>query len=79
MVEELGKLLVIVGLFFILFGALLLVGGKLFSSLPLGKLPGDILIKKENFVFYFPLGTSLLISLLLTGLSFLLFLIMRKQ
>ncbi|HOV22072.1 MAG TPA: DUF2905 domain-containing protein, partial [bacterium] len=33
---------------------------------PLGKLPGDIIIKKENFVFYFPITTGILISIILT-------------
>jgi len=60
---ELGKTLVIIG------GVLLIIGAALYfqKSIPfLGKLPGDLLIKKENFTFYFPLATSLLLSLLLT-------------
>jgi hypothetical protein len=62
-----------------LIGAVLLVAGAalyFLKGIPfLGKLPGDILIKKENFTFYFPLATSLLLSLLLT----LLFYFFRKQ
>ncbi len=75
--EEIGKTLIILGVFLLFLGLLLIVVGK--TSLPIGKLPGDILIKRDNFVFYFPLGTSILLSLLLSLLSFLFFLIMRKQ
>lgn len=58
------------GLFLIVAGVLLTVIGLLvyfFDDLPfLGKLPGDILVKKENFTFYFPLASSIIISVLLT-------------
>ena len=67
----LGKMLILLGVFIILIGLLLMVGDKI----PwVGKLPGDIVIKKEKFTFYFPLTTSILISLILT----LLFWILRK-
>jgi len=79
MMEEIGKLLIFIGILFLALGALFLVLGKLGSSLPLGRLPGDIVIKKDNFILYFPLGTSILISLLLSLISFLFYLIMRKQ
>jgi len=61
--QDLGKIIMIIG------AVLLVIGAALYfqKSIPfLGKLPGDILIKKENFTFYFPLATSLLLSLLLT-------------
>ena len=59
----LGKMLVLLGVFIILIGLLLMVGDKI----PwVGKLPGDIVIKKEKFTFYFPLATCILISLLIT-------------
>jgi hypothetical protein len=58
------------------FGKLLLVGGGLiagvglliliFGRLGLGRLPGDIFIQRDNFTFYFPLATMILISILLT-------------
>ncbi|MBU0966178.1 MAG: DUF2905 domain-containing protein [Proteobacteria bacterium] len=54
---------------FIIIGILLVVIGLLWpvlSKLPLGRLPGDIVIRRENFSFYFPLTTSILISLLLS-------------
>lgn len=51
-------------------GGLLLLGGLLlyfFDKLPFGgRLPGDIVVKKKNFTFYFPLATSILISLILS-------------
>ena len=59
----LGKLLILLGVFIILIGLLLMIGDKI----PwVGKLPGDIIIKKEKFSFYFPITTSILISLLIT-------------
>ncbi len=59
----LGKLLILFGIFIILIGFLLLLSDKL----PwIGRLPGDIVIKKDRFTFYFPLATCILLSLLLT-------------
>jgi Protein of unknown function (DUF2905) len=60
----------------ILLGAILIVVGLLFTlgerlPLKLGRLPGDIVIRGKNSVFYFPLVTSLLISLVLTALLWL--------
>ena len=67
----LGKMLVLLGIFMVGIGLFLWLGDKV----PwLGKLPGDILIRKEKFTFYFPLVTCILISLLLT----LLFSIFKK-
>ncbi len=61
--EGLAKLLIIFGVVLALLGSLLLVVGKIPF---IGRLPGDIYIQRENFTFYFPLATSLLISILLT-------------
>jgi len=59
-----------VGKILILTGVLLVILGVIFSfshKLPyLGKLPGDIYIKRENFTFYFPLTTCILISAILS-------------
>jgi len=67
----LGKILILLGVLIIIIGVLLLVGDKI----PwVGKLPGDIIVKKEKFTFYFPLTTSILISIILT----LLFTLFRK-
>jgi hypothetical protein len=61
--QEIGKALIIFGIILIGVGLLL----TLFHKIPyLGKLPGDILIQKKNFTFYFPLATSILISIILS-------------
>lgn len=68
---SLGKSLIILGLVIAAIGALFTFAGRF----PwLGRLPGDIYVKKENFTFYFPLTTSIIISLLL---SFILWLFRR--
>jgi uncharacterized protein HemY len=65
---SLGKVLIIIGLVIVGIGILLL----LWPKVPwIGKLPGDILIKKDNFRFYFPLTTCIIISILLTLLFYL--------
>jgi hypothetical protein len=56
----LGKLLVVVGVIITGIGLLVMLG------LPIGRLPGDITVKRGNFTFYFPLATSILASILLT-------------
>jgi len=59
----LGKMLILLGVFIILIGLFLLLGDRI----PwIGKLPGDIIIRKEKFSFYFPITTSIIISVLLT-------------
>lgn len=59
----LGKTLLLFGVVLIILGAIFLLVGKLPFS---GRLPGDIVIQRKNFVFYFPLGLSILISIVLT-------------
>jgi hypothetical protein len=61
---ELGKLLLLVGGIVIVLGAALVFAGRF--HLPLGKLPGDIVYRGKNTVFYFPLATSILLSLVLS-------------
>lgn len=61
---DLAKLLILLGAALILAGILLLLVGRL--HLPLGRLPGDILYRGKNTTFYFPLATSILLSVLLT-------------
>ena len=71
--SQLGKLLIIAGCVIFLVGLLFYWHEKI----PwLGKLPGDIIIKRKNFSFYFPIVTCLVISLLV---SLLLFLINRVK
>ncbi|HOB86466.1 MAG TPA: DUF2905 domain-containing protein [Bacillota bacterium] len=60
--ETLGRVLLTIGGIIVLAGLLLLALGRL----GLGRLPGDIFIQRENFVFYFPLATCILISAILT-------------
>lgn len=61
--SELGKILVGFGLVVVLVGVILLLAGNLSGKVPwLGRLPGDIYIDRGNWKFYFPLTTSLLIS-----------------
>jgi hypothetical protein len=55
-----GKTLVLVGLGIAGLGLLMMLG------LPLGRLPGDIYVKRDGFSFYFPLTTSIVLSILLT-------------
>jgi hypothetical protein len=61
---DLAKLLMFVGAALLLAGLLLLLVDRL--HLPLGRLPGDILYRGKNTTFYFPLATSILLSILLT-------------
>lgn len=68
-IQHLGKVFIVFGVIIIVIGGLLLLSGKL----PwIGRLPGDILIQKKNFTFYFPLATSIILSLLLTLIFWLL-------
>ena len=63
------------GRMLMLTGALLFVIGAALTFLdrtPLGRLPGDIVVERNNFTFYFPIVTSILLSLLLSGLFWLL-------
>jgi len=60
---DIAKILIILGVVFVALGILLLG----IQKLPfVGKLPGDIFIKRENFTFYFPLTTSIVISILIS-------------
>ncbi len=63
--SQLGKMLITVGIITAAVGVVLL----LVPRVPwLGKLPGDIVIRKRNTVFYFPIATSIVISIILTVL-----------
>jgi hypothetical protein len=61
---DLGKVLVVVGGLLVAVGLGVILLGK--SNLPLGRLPGDIVYRGKNSVFYFPLATSILLSVVLT-------------
>jgi len=61
--DSFARLLIIVGLILAAVGGLLFFIGKIPY---IGKLPGDIYIQRRNFTFYFPLATSILLSIILT-------------
>jgi len=60
---SLGKMLMLLGAALVIFGAALALAGKVPG---IGRLPGDILIRRGNFTFYFPLATSIVLSVVLT-------------
>jgi hypothetical protein len=62
-VGELARLLILFGLVCVVLGVLFLVGPKIPGA---GKLPGDILIRREETTIYIPLATSLIVSIVLT-------------
>lgn len=66
---EIGKSIIFIGIMIVIIGIILLYSDKL--PFNLGKLPGDISYKKENFSFYFPITTSILISIVLSLLFYL--------
>lgn len=68
--QSLGRILLLFGVLLIAAGGLLLLAGKLPG---VGRLPGDILVRKGNFTFYFPLVTCIILSIVLTLLLNLLF------
>ena len=68
MTQELGKALIVLGLLLTFTGIIFYFGGQL----GLGRLPGDIVFRGRNFTFFLPLATSLLLSLFLSLLFFLL-------
>ena len=65
---EIGKFIILTGFLLVLIGVMVVFMGKIPG---VGRLPGDILIKKENVTFYFPLATCLIISALLSLIIFL--------
>ena len=72
--SDFGKLLMIVGGVIVLVGVILLLAGRF--NLPLGRLPGDITYRGKNTVVFFPLATSLLLSIVI---SLILYLISRLR
>jgi hypothetical protein len=62
---DLGKMLLVLGALLLVVGLVLTLGGRIPG---LGKLPGDVVYRKGNFTLYFPLATSILLSLLLTAI-----------
>jgi len=65
---EIGKSIITIGIVLVIIGLLMTMAGKIPG---VGKFPGDILIKKENFSFYFPLTTCILLSIILSAILYL--------
>ena len=63
MLDNIGRMLLLLGGILVVSGALIMLGGRLFG---LSRLPGDIFIQRGNFTFYFPIVTSIILSILLT-------------
>jgi DUF2905 family protein len=62
-VQEIGRFLIVLGVVIVLAGAVLVLAGRL----PwLGRLPGDIVVRREHVTFYFPIVTSIVLSVVLT-------------
>jgi hypothetical protein len=68
--NDLGRLLIGIGLLLVVAGGILLLLGR--TGFPLGRLPGDISYRGKNVSVYFPLGTSILVSVLLSLVFYLL-------
>lgn len=65
---DLGRTLLVVGLVVAAIGGALILANRL--GLPLGRLPGDFVVRREGFTFYAPLATSLLLSVVLSLLLY---------
>lgn len=68
-IQHIGRFLITVGIIIAAVGGLFLLSDRI----PwLGRLPGDIIIQKKNFTFYFPLATSIILSIIITFILWLL-------
>jgi uncharacterized protein HemY len=73
--QSVGKILVIFGIITVFIGIILIF----FDKIPIiGKLPGDIRIEKENFKFYFPITTCIIISVIASLIFFLISFLTKK-
>ena len=66
---DLGRVLVVVGAVAIVAGLVFIVLGR--ANIPLGRLPGDMVYRGKNSTFYFPLATSILVSVVLSVVMYL--------
>jgi hypothetical protein len=66
---EMGRMLVMLGVALVVIGGVVMLLGR--AGLPLGRLPGDVLYRGKNTTFYFPLASSILISVVLSIVLFL--------
>ncbi len=72
--SEIGLVLIIIGILILLGGIVFYFGGKMFG---LGRLPGDVVIENEGWKIYFPIASSILISIILT-VAFLVYRLLSK-
>jgi hypothetical protein len=68
-VADIGRLLIVLGVLLVVVGVVVILLGK--THLPIGRLPGDIFYRGKNTTVYFPLATSLLLSVVLSLLFYL--------
>jgi hypothetical protein len=61
--QSLGRVLIIFGAIFVVVGGLVVLAGRLPWS---GRLPGDVIIQRKNFTFYFPFATGILLSIIVS-------------
>ncbi len=69
MVADFGKLFIFIGLLLVVIGFVFIIGNKIPF---IGKLPGDIVIERRNFNFYFPITTCIIVSIILSLIFWLL-------
>jgi hypothetical protein len=62
--QQLGRMFIVMGVVVVIIGLLMVFGSRL--PFRIGRLPLDIHVQRGNFSFYFPLGTSILVSIVLT-------------
>jgi hypothetical protein len=74
--EQIARYIVIAGIVLIIIGGLVFLAARI--GFPLGRLPGDIRIERGNGTFYFPLASSIIISILLTVLLNIIVRLIRK-
>jgi len=67
--SDVGRILIILGITLVVIGGVIMLFGR--AGFPLGRLPGDIVYKGRNSAFYFPLTTSILLSLVLSAVLYL--------
>jgi len=68
-VGDLGRMLLFFGVILVIAGLVVMLFGRM--NLPLGRLPGDIVYRGKNTVFYFPIVTSIVLSVVLSGVLYL--------
>lgn len=69
---EIGRTLIVLGIVLVVAGSIVLLLGRTGVPFGLGRLPGDILVKREGFTFYLPITSSILVSVVLSAVLWLL-------